>query len=390
MTPTRGSLRLLRTTTFVSTVDRFAMPPMLVVMAGALDVPLAALVQTAGYYFLTYGLMQPVWGVVSDRLGRVRTLRLSLLFAGLASAASALSVTIVQVGITRALAGAFFAAAVPASLIYVGDTVPGQRRQTEIAGLMTGVALGTAVASVGAGVLAQVVSWRVTFAVSAAFALVLVLVLRRLPEPDLDRPAEPLLAPAARVLRSGSTLILLLLVFVEGAVLLGGLTLLPAAVEHTGASTTLAGAVTAIYGVAVYVFARATGWASRRWPAWRLIAVGAGAAAAGSALAAVSQRASVAAVVAVLLGLGWAAMHSTLQTWATQVLPSARATVVSLFAGSLFAGSAVASALVAGPAGAGRFGLVFLGFAAVTVPLGISAAVARARWREPALLRSSP
>ncbi|HKO32882.1 MAG TPA: MFS transporter, partial [Candidatus Limnocylindria bacterium] len=104
MTPARGSLRLLRTTTFVSTVDRFAMPPMLVVMAGALDVPLAALVQTAGYYFLTYGLMQPVWGVISDRLGRVRTLRLSLLFAGLASAASALSVTIVQLGITRALA----------------------------------------------------------------------------------------------------------------------------------------------------------------------------------------------------------------------------------------------------------------------------------------------
>jgi MFS family permease len=94
--------------------------------------------------------------------------------------------------------------------------------------------------------------------------------------------------------------------------------------------------------------------------------------------------------VAVLLGLGWAAMHSTLQTWATQVLPSARATVVSLFAGSLFAGSAVASALVAGAAGAGRFGLVFLGFAAVTVPLGVSAAVARARWREPALLGSSP
>ena len=388
MTPTRGSLRLLRTTTFVSTVDRFAMPPMLVAMAAALDVPLAALVQTAGLYFLTYGLMQPVWGVVSDRLGRVRTLRLSLLLAGLASAASALSANVVQLGVTRAVAGAFFAAAVPASLIYVGDTVPGQRRQTEVTGLMTGVALGTALASVGAGALAQTVSWRLTFTISAAFALVLVVLLRRLPEPAHERPVEPLLAPAGRVVRSGSALMLLLLVFVEGGILLGGLTLLPAAVEYAGASTTVAGAVTAVYGIAVYVFARVTGWMSRRWPAWRLIGAGAVASVAGCAVAAVSRQPGAAVMVAVLIGLGWAAMHSTLQTWATEVLPSARATVVSLFAGSLFAGSAVASALLAGPADAGRFGLVFGALAVATVPLGLLATVARARWHGPALVGS--
>jgi MFS family permease len=388
VTPTRGSLRLLQATTFVSTVDRFAMPPMLVVMSAALDVPLAALVHVAGLYFLAYGLMQPVWGVVSDRLGRVRTLRLSLLLAAFSSGASALSANVTQLGITRALAGAFFAAAVPASLIYVGDTVPGDRRQTEVTNLMTGVALGTALASVGAGALAQAASWRLTFAISATFALILLVLLRRLPEPAHERPAEPLLAPAGRAVRSPSTLMLLFLVFVEGGILLGALTLLPAAVEHTGASATVAGAVTAGYGIAVFVFARLVGWMSRRWPAWRLIGLGAIATVAGCALAAVSQVAAVAAVVAVLIGFGWAAMHSTLQTWATQVLPSARATVVSLFAGSLFAGSALSSALVAAPADAGRFGLVFAGFAVVTVPLGLLATIARARWREPALVGS--
>jgi MFS family permease len=352
-------------------------------------VPLAALVHTAGFYFLTYGLMQPVWGVVSDRLGRVRTLRLSLLLAGLASAASALSANVVQLGITRALAGAFFAAAVPASLIYVGDTVPGARRQTEVTGLMTGVALGTALASAGAGALAQAASWRLTFTVSAGFALILVVLLRRLPEPAGERPAESILAPAGRVARSGSTLMLLILVFVEGGILLGGLTLLPAAVEYTGAGPTMAGAVTAVYGIAVFGFARLTGWASRRWPAWRLIATGAAASAAGCALAAVDREPAVAAVVAVLIGLGWAAMHSTLQTWATEVLPSARATVVSLFAGCLFAGSALSSALLAGPADAGRFGLVFAALAVVTVPLGVAATLARARWRAPALIGDS-
>lgn len=386
--PARGSLRLLRATTFVSTLDRFAMPPMLVVMATALGVPLSTVVQTAGLYYLTYGLMQPVWGVVSDRLGRVRTLRVSLLLAALASGASALSANVMQLGITRALAGAFFAAAVPASLIYVGDTVPGPRRQTEITNLMTGVALGTAVASAGAGALAQAASWRYAFAISAGCALVLLVLLRRLPEPADDRPPESLLAPAGRVLHSRSTLLVLLIAFVEGGILLGALTLLPPAIESTGVGSTVAGIVTAVYGVAVFAFARLVGRLSRSWPVWRLIALGATAATAGCALAAFSQRAAVAAVVAVLTGLGWAAMHSSLQTWATQVLPSARATVVSLFAGSLFAGSAVSSALLAGPVGSGQFGIAFAVLACACVPLGVVAGVARARWREPALTGS--
>lgn len=84
-----------------------------------------------------------------------------------------------------------------------------------------------------------------------------------------------------------------------------------------------------------------------------------------------------------LLGLAWAAMHSSLQTWATQVLPGARATIVSLFAGSLFAGSAIASAVIAGPAGAGEFGAVFFWTAVLAVPLALVGFRGRARWRPP-------
>ena len=56
---------------------------------------------------------------------------------------------------------------------------------------------------------------------------------------------------------------------------------------------------------------------------------------------------------AILFGLAWTSMHSSLQTWATEVLPEARATVVSLFAGSLFVGSALA-AVVGGRLGRRR------------------------------------
>jgi predicted MFS family arabinose efflux permease len=362
-------------------MDRFAMPPMLIVMAHSLGVPLGSVVHTASIYFLAYGLMQPVWGMVSDRLGRTRTLRLTLAVAALATAGSAAATSVTQLGVARALAGAAFSAAIPASLIYVGDTVPGPRRQTEVTNLMVGVAVGTAIASAGAGALAQAVSWRATFVVSGVCAAVLVFLLRGLPEPATDRPVESPLAPLGRMLRSGSTLFVLLIAFVEGGVLLGAITLLPPAVESTGASAALAGAVTAVYGVAVLVFARTTGALSRRWPVWRLIAIGAFSAVAACALAAFSQQAWAAAGVATLIGLAWAAMHSSLQTWATEVLPSARATVVSGFAGCLFAGSALSAALIAGPAEAGRYGIAFAALAVTAVPLGIAATVGRARWR---------
>ncbi|GIE94263.1 MFS transporter [Paractinoplanes rishiriensis] len=374
-------LRLLQATTFVSTMDRFSMAPMLIVMATALDVPLSTVLHTAGAYYLAYGLMQPVWAIVSDRLGRVRTLRFTLLAAGVAAAGSAAVTNAAQLGVARALTGAAFSAAIPASLVYVGDTVSAGRRQTEVTNLMVGVALGTALASAGAGALAQAASWRVAFLVPAAASLLLVFLMRKLPEPANDRPAEPLFAPVGRLVRSRAALLVLLLAVVEGGVLIGAITLLPPAVESTGVSPALAGAVTAVYGIAVLVFAPLAGVVSRRRPAWWLIGLGAVAAVAACGLAAWTRQAWAAVGIAALIGLAWASMHSSLQTWATEVLPSARATVVSGFAGSLFAGSALSAALVAGPAEAGRYGAVYAGLAVAAVPLGILATVARARWR---------
>ncbi len=191
-------LRLLQATAVVSTLDRFAMAPMLVAMSRDLDVPLAAVVQAAGIYFLAYGLCQPVWGVVSDRIGRVRTMRVTLVLAAGCTIASAFAESSLSLAITRGLAGAFFGAAFPATLIYLGDVVPAERRQPDVVRLMAGVAIGTAVASVGAGVLAGALSWRVAFLVTGAAALLLTVALRSLPEPDASAAAHLPARAAAR------------------------------------------------------------------------------------------------------------------------------------------------------------------------------------------------
>jgi len=323
-----------------------------------------------------------VWGIVSDRLGRVHTMRLTLLAAGAMTIASAFAMTPLTLGVTRGLAGGFFGSAYPNSLIYLGDTVPAERRQVEVTRLMVGVALGTAAASIGAGAVAQVFTWRAAFVVTGVAALALVVALASLAEPPRP-PRVRVLTPLLSVARSGTARLVLLFAFAEGVVLLGVLTLLPSAVQATGASSTLAGAVTGIYGVSVFVAARTVGRLSRRLHPSRLIAAGGVAALLACVLLALSQTPVVAVVVAMLLGLAWAAMHSSLQTWATEVVPEARAAVVSLFAGSLFVGSAAAAVLVADLADAGRYDAVFLLGALVTLPLGVGATWARARWIRP-------
>jgi len=66
--PGRSSLRLLQLTSFVSTLDRFAMPSVLLAISRDLEVPLQSVVTAASVYYIAYGAMQPVWGIVSDRL----------------------------------------------------------------------------------------------------------------------------------------------------------------------------------------------------------------------------------------------------------------------------------------------------------------------------------
>ncbi|HYG94937.1 MAG TPA: MFS transporter [Nocardioides sp.] len=377
------NLRQLQVTTFVSTLDRFAMPPMLVAIAHDLGAPLSEIVHAAAAYFLVYGASQPLWGVVSDRLGRVRTMRLTLLVAGALALLSAGAWSPLSLAVTRGLAGGFFGAAYPSTLIYVGDTVAIGERQRDIARLMVGVATGTALASVGAGVLADIASWRAAFVITGVASVVLAWTLRRLPEPEATARPSSVREALGTVGRSPVTLLVLLFAFLEGAVLLGGLTLLPPAVESAGATAAVAGAVTAVYGVAVFLGSRLVGRLAATWHPSRLIALGAASAVLGCGLLAVSQEPPMAVVVALLLGLAWTSMHSSLQTWATEVLPSARATVVSFFAGSLFVGSALAAFVLAGLADAGRYSLIYAAYAALAVPLGLAAGWQRRRWHRP-------
>ncbi|MEC4015420.1 MFS transporter [Streptomyces sp. H27-D2] len=371
-----ASLRLLRAAGFVSNFDRFCITPMLLLIAAQLGVSLSTAMLAASGYFLCYGLMQPVWGLAGDRMGRVAVMRFSLAGAAVAALCSVFAPDATTLIVARAAAGACFAASIAASITYVGDTVPAAVRQRPLSELMTAFAMGTAVATVVAGALADYVSWRLVFALPGLAATYLTVALRRLPEPARE-PSGSLFAPLRVVLRSRRQWYVMAVAMLEGAVLLGFLTYLAPALGAQGASAALAGAVVALYGVGAMTAAQLVKRLVGRWTPTRLIIIGGIQAVLAFSLAAASGSVPALAVTALLLGGGWSFMHSTIQSWATTLCPTARATGVAMFGLALYAGSALAGILAAAPAEHHAYQGLFLTAAVLTVPLTIAAAVGR-------------
>ncbi|MCX6466254.1 MAG: MFS transporter [Pseudonocardiales bacterium] len=375
--PVDRRLRLLQLAALTSTCDRFAIAPLLVVISRDLGVPLGAVAVVASVYFLTYGLMQPVWGMVSDRVGRVRVMRLALVGAALGGLGSALAPDLLTLGITRAVAGGSFAALIPATLVYVGDAWPAATRQRPLSDVLAASSLGTASATAGAGLLADLVGWRAVPAATGAAAVLLWWALAKLPEPDRAPVTGTPWHSLTGVLRSRWALAVLALVLVEGAVVLGVLTYLAPAVQALGSSATVAGLVAAAYGAGALLWSRLVRRLVGRVPAAGLAGIGGGFLVAAWAVPAVEVTIATVAVAGLLVGGAWAFLHSTLQTWITEVVPHERATAVALFAALLFLGSAGGTVVAAPLAESGAFGTLFLLGAAVALPVAVFAAIGR-------------
>ncbi|HEU5157824.1 MAG TPA: MFS transporter [Streptosporangiaceae bacterium] len=367
---------------FLSNFDRFTIGPVLIAVASGLHVRLSATAAVASGYAVAYGLSQPVWGMLSDRFGRLPILRGALFAAALAGVVSALMPTLWPLIVIRTVTGGLFGAVIPASLTYIGDTIPVSRRQGALSDLMSALGVGTAIAMVFSGVVAHFAGWRPVFALPAAAAGVVAVLLRRLPEPPRPRPAASVRRhrPLLTVLRERWSYIVMVLALIEGGVLLGCMPFLPPALQAHGLSAARAGAVVGLYGVGILIFTRMVKRLTTRRPAWVLLAAGGVTMAVGYLLAAGRQTTPAIALTAVLLGAGWAFMHSTLQTWATTVAPEARGTGVAMFAAALFVGSAAGSALAGPLAQDGRYAVLFGAAALTMIPLTLLAVLTRRRY----------
>ncbi len=285
-------------------------------------------------YAVSHGSIQLIIGPVGDRFGKYRTVAVMCALATVLVAICGTVQSLSALAVARFASGAAAGWIIPISMAYVGDVTPYERRQPILARYLSGQIFGQLFGQAAGGVLGDLFGWRnVFFVLAAMFALATAgLVFELLTNPRTRAASHPENAPRgfvadyAAVLSNPWARFVILAVFIESSIAWGafayvGADLLSALrpelhgdradrrhVRHRRADLCRLRA-------AVRQPVRATGtgdirrrvvgprlsgrWRSARPGGWRPIAVTA-------------------------IGLGFYALHNTMQTNATQMTPEAR------------------------------------------------------------------
>jgi predicted MFS family arabinose efflux permease len=245
----------------------------------------------------------------------------------------------------RALTGAAAAGLIPLTLAYIGDTVPYAQRQATIVTLMAAAGAAQALSTSAGGSIATLLSWRAVFPCLGGLAGLATLGLYSLKHRAVRAVVHAGARPSYwQVLTATGMPQLLSLVALEGFLFSGAFTYLSALLEERFAMTAFPiGLLLGLTGLAQLTAARVLPRLAARER--RLLSVGGTTMGAAYLLVAIAPHWSLIALACCMLGAGFISCHSTLQTRATEIFPTARGTAVACFAFSLFMGSGLGTAL---------------------------------------------
>jgi predicted MFS family arabinose efflux permease len=364
---------------FVSMIDRSVMPPLLPVIADDLGADIEAIGHSLTVYAVAYAAFQLFWSTLAARYGKVRILVVSTTLGGLANLVTAFTYDALAYSVARGVAGAMFSATITTVLIYYGDTLALKQRAMANANLAAAISVGLATGTVGAGAIAQWFGWRWVYVAIAVFSFALIAALPRLSD-AAGGSRERLLPSLRRLAANRWAVSILVFTIVEGVLLIGVFNYLAVALQATGATVLVAGVATAMFGAAVVAISQLMRLILGRWPAWVLMLI-AGVAIVGAYIA-VAMTISLGTVLAaaLLLGLAWAAGHTTMQTWMTDAAADSRAIGMSFFSIALFVGASIGAAVGNVAAGAHRFEVLFAVTTVVAIAYAVVTTVARARY----------
>lgn len=330
-------------------------------------------------YSFAYGVGQLFYGPLSDRLGRIAVVRAAGVGFSLCTILSAFSATAWQFVLVRLLAGALAGAVIPLTLVFIGDTVAYERRQSVLGrfAVITSSALALS-ASIG-GTVAFFVSWRWLLLGYGLLALIPTGLMWRL---DTTTPCQPVgnTERFADLLRNRYALFVYAAVFLEGVMLWGAMTYFGAfATRRYGIDQFMVGLLIALFGCGMLTGGLLMGRIRRRFSENRLAV--AGSAVMGSTLLALIPNwpMPVFAAGMLVMGLGYVSLHTTLQLRGTEISSTARGKAFSLFTFCLFLGISTGSAAFGWLVDAGRFeamlaiagvGLMCVGIATALAPQG--------------------
>ena len=130
------------------------------------------------------------FGVVADKIGRVRALNFTILIFSICSLGAATAQSVVQLAIWRTLLGIGMGGEWASGAVLVSETVPAHLRNKATSAMQSTWALGAILAAVLAGVVLDVLpfgdnGWRVLFAIGSLPALLTLWMRRNIEEPEI-------------------------------------------------------------------------------------------------------------------------------------------------------------------------------------------------------------
>jgi MFS transporter, YNFM family, putative membrane transport protein len=367
---------LLAAGAFSSALSTRISDPILPQLSQVFGITIGEAAYVVSAYALAYGCLQLIYGPFGDRYGKFRLITIAAIASLVGALGSALAFNFGWLTLFRFLNGATAAALIPLSMAWIGDNVPYERRQHVLAYFMSGQILGLISGQALGGFLADVAGWRSVyyFQVIAYLIVGTCLVIEAKRSPDIDRKVEdtkqhaPFFKQIMMVTGKGWPRQLLLTVFTEGLFLFSALAFVPSFLhQQFDITLTTAGLTMGMFGIGglcYTIFARFfVGKFGER-----------GLAMSGGVLL------SLAFIILILAngwqwalpamwcaGIGYYMLHNTLQTNATQMVPGARGTAVSLFASCFFTGQSIGVWLASMCIDRHGFYVVFC-TAAVTLP----------------------
>ncbi len=325
-------------------------------------------------YSISHGSIQLIIGPVGDRFGKYRTVAVTCALAAVLVAICGTVQSLPALAFARLASGAAAGWIIPISMAYVGDVTPYERRQPILARYLSGQIFGQLFGQAAGGVLGDLFGWRnVFFVLAAMFALATVgLIVELVANPRTRMPSRPeetareFMADYAAVLFNPWARFIILAVFIEASIGWGAFAYVGADLHlRFGLSFTAIGLIVGTFGIGGLLYAASVQQLVNRLGAPGLAIFGG--ALLGIAYLALAIGAAwwLAPIAVTAIGLGFYALHNTMQTNATQMTPEARGTAIGIFSSAIYIGQTLGVAAAA---------LIFDRFTAV--PLFVVTAIA--------------
>lgn len=331
---------------FATALAARAVDPIIPPMAVSLqtDVAHVALLSTA--FALPFALAQPVLGPLADAVGKVRTMMACVLVIPLSSLICAASSSYWTVLAARVIGGMASGGVFPVGMAIVGDLVAVQERQVALGRWLAVVIAGNLLGAAFAGVIADFAGWRAVFvAVSLCCAVAFANALFNLrAAADVPRKRFSLRAiPSSylSVVANPRAKFCFLAVFLEGIAIFGLFPYIAVLLRNAGEPrAAIAGLVIAGFSMGGLVYSMTVSGFMRRLTQPQMMLTGAAMASAGILVVAVNPHWQVQFAALVLVGIGFYLLHACIQVEATELLPSARGTAISMHSLFFFVGNA--------------------------------------------------